>query len=197
VHYLASVLAGLGANEPQETARRILERFGSLAAFASADASQLKAALLAIPALPPALAAAQEIAFAAMKERVLTSPLNPYDPPFLDYLRLSLGGRRAEVLLGFFAAPDGMLLSEQKLAESKGHSLAISAAAILREAISLGAAKVLMVHNHPSGSCRASKADEQSTKELFARGLAVDIALIDHLVVGGGDIYSIRRGRIL
>lgn len=197
VDYLASIFARIDVRDPLATAQHVLDRFGSIANFASADGAQLASAIGAIPALPAALAIAQEIAFAGIHERVTTSQLDPCNPGFLDYLRLNLGGRRAEILIGFFGTEDGRLLCERTLAESEGHALAISAAAVLRAAIAVGAARVVLVHNHPSGLARPSRADEIATKKLSERAAALDIVLLDHLIVGGAQVYSMHRRQVL
>lgn len=153
--------------------------------------------MASIPALPRALAAAQEIAFAATRERVLATRLDPRDAGFLDYLRLRMGSRQNEVLLGFFATADDELLCERTLAESDGHALAISAVAVLRAAIAVDAARILIVHNHPSGLARPSKADKRATAELIERGAALDIKVLDHLIVGGTQVYSMHSEQLL
>jgi DNA repair protein RadC len=197
VQYLASVLESLGVEDHKTTAHQVLERFGSLAAFAAADHVELASALSAIPSLPRALVAAQKIAFAAARERVASTNLEPTSHAFLNYLRLSLGGRKSEVLVAFFANADGTLICERTLAESEGHALQISAAAILRAAVSAGAAHVLLVHNHPSGLAVPSQADRVATQTLIERATALDIRVLDHLIVGGADIYSMQQGRLL
>lgn len=141
--------------------------------------------------------AAQTIALAGIRERALTSRLKPDDPPFLDYLRLRMARRDSEMLIGFFAALDGSLICERTLAEAEGHFLVISAASILRVAVAVGAAKIVLVHNHPSGIARASRSDRLATKELTQRGEALDIVLLDHLIVGGSQIYSMKLKRLM
>lgn len=197
VGYLAALLAGIDTLDPHGTAQKVIDRFGSLAAFAGADLAQLHEALESIPALPPALVVAQSIALAGIRERALTSRLSPHRPAFLDYLRLRLAKREAEMLVGFFVAADGSFISERTLAESEGHSLAISASAILRVAIALSAAQIVLVHNHPSGLAHPSNADRAATRELIDRAAALDIKLLDHLIVGGSQVFSMERGRVL
>lgn len=197
VAYLASVLAPLGTLDPQATATTVLNRFGSIAAFANADIGSLNAALPSVPGLPMALIAAQQIAAAGRRETALTSRLDPNDPRFLDYLRLRMADRKTEILLGFFATQNANMLSERTLASSEGHQITISAAAILREAIVVAATSLLLVHNHPSGVARPGRADELAMDELTKRAAAVDIRIIDHLIVGGQAIFSMQQGREL
>jgi len=54
-----------------------------------------------------------------------------------------------------------------------------------------------MVHNHPSGTIQPSRADEMLTQTLKQALGLVDVRVLDHLIVGGGDILSMaERGLI-
>lgn len=175
----------------------MLDRFGSLAAFANAELADLNQALPNAPTLPAALVAAQKIAFAGIHERAVATRLECCDPDFLDYLRLRLAARRHEILLGFFLANDGTLLCERTLATSAGHAVEISAAAVLREAVVVHAAQILLAHNHPSGEARSSAADEAAMVQLKTRAAAIDLEVVDHLIVAGPRIYSMKRRVLL
>lgn len=197
VQYLTALLADIGDPDPAATAQRVLDHFGSLAAFAGADIEHLQRELPHLPHLPPALVAAQSIALAGIRERALTSRIDPCEPAFLDYLRLRLANRRAETLLAFFADTAGFLLCERTLVESEGHHIDVSAAAVLRVAIAVGANSFLLVHNHPSGIARPSHADSVAMRALGERAAAVEIGVIDHLIVGGSEVYSMLQGKAL
>jgi DNA repair protein RadC len=64
---------------------------------------------------------------------------------------------------------------------------------IVRDAAAHGSAGVLLAHNHPSGDCRPSRADCFATRQLAAAVEALECAVVDHLVFGGGECASFRR----
>lgn len=75
---------------------------------------------------------------------------------------------------------------------------------VFREAIRQGATAVVCVHNHPSGDPAPSAADVQVTRQLREAAKAVDIELLDHVVVGvaaadpqGRGYYSFRESGVL
>jgi DNA repair protein RadC len=75
---------------------------------------------------------------------------------------------------------------------------------VFREAIRHGATAVVCVHNHPSGDPAPSAADVQVTRQLRDAAKAVDIDLLDHVVVGlpaadptGRGYYSFREAGVL
>lgn len=53
-------------------------------------------------------------------------------------------------------------------------------------AIRRHAAKIIIVHNHPSGNTEPSKEDIEITKQLVEAGKVMDIEVLDHLIVGDG-----------
>lgn len=61
---------------------------------------------------------------------------------------------------------------------------------ILREALLQRATQIAVVHNHPSGNTRPSQEDKVLTQRILAAARAVDIHLIDHLIVCDGKYYS-------
>lgn len=65
------------------------------------------------------------------------------------------------------------------------------------EALRLGATGIILAHNHPSGQCRPSGCDIAATRRLQEVGQALDIALIDHLIVTTEAVYSMRVGGLL
>ena len=62
---------------------------------------------------------------------------------------------------------------------------------VVKEALSVNAAAVILAHNHPSGVAEPSQADERITRRLKAALELVDIRLLDHLVVGDGQVVSL------
>lgn len=67
---------------------------------------------------------------------------------------------------------------------------------ILAEAIQIGAPKIILVHNHPSGDPEPSFADFEITKRIEKASKIMGIELIDHVVIGDGSYESIflKRG---
>ncbi len=62
---------------------------------------------------------------------------------------------------------------------------------VVKEALAVNAAAVILAHNHPSGVAEPSQADERITKRLKAALELVDIRLLDHLIIGDGQATSL------
>ncbi|MFM2312774.1 MAG: repair protein RadC [Cyanobacteriota bacterium] len=65
---------------------------------------------------------------------------------------------------------------------------------IFREAVRQGAIKLIIAHNHPSGSLDPSAEDIYLTEQLLQSSQCLDIPLLDHLILGNGNHHSLRQG---
>lgn len=61
---------------------------------------------------------------------------------------------------------------------------------MVREALRLNAAAVILSHNHPSGETRPSRADEVLTSTLKSALAMVDVRVLDHIITAGGESLS-------
>ncbi len=61
---------------------------------------------------------------------------------------------------------------------------------IFKAAILSNAAKIFMLHNHPSGDITPSRLDDAITEKIAAAGNLLGIPLVDHMVIGDGCYYS-------
>ncbi|MBD2461712.1 DNA repair protein RadC [Oscillatoria sp. FACHB-1407] len=64
---------------------------------------------------------------------------------------------------------------------------------IFREVIRQGAVRVIVAHNHPSGSVEPSPEDIALTKQLLSGAQILGIPLLDHLILGSGNYASLRQ----
>jgi DNA repair protein RadC len=68
---------------------------------------------------------------------------------------------------------------------------------IVKSALEVNAAAVILTHNHPSGSAEPSEADRNITTKLSKTLALVDIRILDHIVVSARDTVSLaERGWI-
>ena len=63
--------------------------------------------------------------------------------------------------------------------------------AILADSIKMGAPKIILAHNHPSGDCTPSKKDFITTEKIMDLAELFGIQLLDHIVIGDGKYASI------
>ena len=71
-----------------------------------------------------------------------------------------------------------------------GRYLSVYPREVVKRALELHAAAVILAHNHPSGAAEPSRADEYLTQTLKSALALVDVRVLDHLVVGQGSVVS-------
>lgn len=62
---------------------------------------------------------------------------------------------------------------------------------VLADAIKMGAPKIILVHNHPSGDPTPSKMDYVTTDKIYEAAEVMGIELLDHVVIGKGKFASV------
>ena len=68
---------------------------------------------------------------------------------------------------------------------------------ILKKALQENAVSLILCHNHPSGSLKPSRADEELTSKIKAAALLLDIKVLDHIIVSEDGYYSFADEGIL
>lgn len=68
---------------------------------------------------------------------------------------------------------------------------------VVKEALGVNAAAVILAHNHPSGVAEPSQADERITRRLKSALELVDIRLLDHLIIGNAETTSLASRGLL
>lgn len=107
-----------------------------------------------------------------------------------DYLHLKYRDRKREVFCLLMLTSRNRVIDEKIIFEgSLTHSM-VSTREVVRELINAGAAQVIFIHNHPSGEVTPSPEDLQITKQLVTACRAVDVQVLDHLIIGDNQYYS-------
>lgn len=68
---------------------------------------------------------------------------------------------------------------------------------VLKKALELGAVGLILAHNHPSGTLKPSEADKQVTSKLKMAAEALDIKVLDHVIITQQDYFSFADNAML
>ena len=68
---------------------------------------------------------------------------------------------------------------------------------IMKQALEVGAVGLILAHNHPSGTLKASEADKEVTQKIKSAAIALDISVLDHLIITQQNYYSFADNHIL
>jgi DNA repair protein RadC len=114
-----------------------------------------------------------------------------------DYLRLHIGTLDHEVFVVMFLDAQLGLIEVQPMFRGTLCQTTVYPREVVKAALMLNAASVMVAHNHPSGVAEPSRADEVLTAALKSALSLVDVRLLDHLVVAAGGVVSLaERGLV-
>ena len=114
-----------------------------------------------------------------------------------NYLRLKLGGNEREVFAVLYLSNRNQLISYEELFHGTIDGATVYPREVVKMGLQLNAASIICAHNHPSGVCEPSHADEMITKRIKEACALVDIRVLDHLIVSWTDTVSLaERGLI-
>lgn len=127
----------------------------------------------------------------------LTGDAVPLDAALMGHLVCHLGPLRKEVLLALFYDGEGFVLGHYLDTGGSAGYVSGRYRALIEPAFALGASGMALVHNHPSGDPTPSKGDIRATRRIEALSLAMDIAFLDHAIIGGRAAVSMRRAGLM
>lgn len=180
-----------------ELARELLGRFGTLSGIATAD----QADFTQIHGLGMAkfvqFQAAFELARRALTEQMRGADNLDSPEAVRRYLRLSLEHQLVEVFTGLFLDAQNRLIAAETLFSGTLTQTSVYPREVVRHALRHNAASVIFAHNHPSGVAEPSRADESLTQALKQALALVDVRVLDHFVVGRGELMSFAERGLL
>lgn len=187
---LLAVILG-GGSTALRTARRLIDRFGSLVDVARAHPAELRVAGIA-PAIAPRVSAAAELGLRAAR----TWPADPWiihtptdaAEPLVD----AMGALEREELRVMLLDTKNVVTAERTVYRGNLAGSSVRVGEVFRDAVRACAAAIIVAHNHPSGDVAPSGEDLRITAELAQAGRLLDIELLDHLVIGRGRWTSLR-----
>ena len=108
-----------------------------------------------------------------------------------EFLKRKLRDKKNEVFAALFLDTQHRLIAYEELFSGTINSAAIHARPIIERVLKLNAAAIILAHNHPSGVSDASYQDIEVTERIGQALELIDTRLLDHLVIGDNEVYSI------
>lgn len=137
----------------------------------------------------------RKLALAALSADLRGLRIDPCSAALRDYLILGMGSLPDEHLRVLFLDAGQQLIADEQLQYGTLAHLVLHPRTIFRRALELNAAGIILVHNHPSRDPTPSEQDIEVTRQLDRIGRALDISLIDHIIVAEGGAHHIRTSK--
>lgn len=113
-----------------------------------------------------------------------------------DFCQLQIADRKNEVFAVLFLDTRHRLIKFVEMFQGGLDGCSVPAREIMRKALELNAAAVIVTHNHPSGMADPSASDIAFTKRLTEALEYIDVRVLDHIIVGDGYTSFAARGLI-
>jgi DNA repair protein RadC len=178
-------------------AQQLLDDFGGWSGLLHAGVADLARVKGLGPAKRAEIAAVLEIARRSLLEKLAEAPVFDAPEAVKQYLRLKLAGLSHEVFAVLFLDAQHRLIAMEEMFRGTLTQTSVYPREVVKRGLDLGAAAVILAHNHPSGVAEPSRADELLTRQLSSALALVDMRVLDHLVVGRGEVVSLAERGLL
>ena len=188
---------GTAGNGVLQMAQQLLDRFQGLGGLLLADGTALATVTGMGPAKRAELLAVLELARRTLAAEMARRPVFDSPQAVRDFLRLELAELGHEVFAVLFLDAQHRLIRFEPMFRGTLTQTSVYPREVLKRALALDAAAVILAHNHPSGVAEPSKADEFLTQSLKTALQMIDVRVLDHFVVGRGPVVSFAERGLL
>jgi DNA repair protein RadC len=174
-----------------QMASEVLTAFGGFAGLLHTAADELKRIKgLGGSAKRAELLAVMELARRAMSQQLREREVFSSPDAVKHFLSLQLARKPHEVFAVLFLDAQNRLIAMEELFRGTLTQTSVYPREVVRRALQLEAASVVLAHNHPSGTVQPSRADEALTQTLKSALALIDVRVLDHVIVTQGDSLS-------
>lgn len=193
-HELVEYLLALAIprRDTKPLAKALLAEFGGIGGLLTAEPEALRR----IDGIGDTAIAALKIAHASalrlLRAEVVEKPVLANWQALLDYLRADMAHHPIERVRVLHLNTRNMLIRDEEISRGSIDEAAVHVREVIRRAIDLSSAALILVHNHPSGDPSPSRADIDLTRGIIEAGKRLGIAVHDHIIVGTQGHSSLR-----
>ncbi len=182
---------GIKGKTAVDLARDLLEEHGSLRSLLASDEKEFCSSRGLGSAKYAQLQAVLEMGKRHLWETITRSDSLTSPDDTRDYLTTRLRGHQNEVFACMFLDSKNRIIEYEELFFGTINGANVHPRKIVQRALRHNAAGVILAHNHPSGVAEPSQADRQITRRTKEALDLLDIRVLDHLVIGDGEISSL------
>ncbi len=174
------------------TAKALLAHFGGFGEVLSADPDALSEAGLGLAGIA-AIKSVREAALRLMRLELQERPIvNSWDK-LIDYCNAQVAHNKVEEFHILFLDRKNMLIKHERQQRGTVDHTPVYPREVVKRALDLGAAALILVHNHPSGDPTPSKADIAVTQDIKKAAAPLGVVLHDHVIIGRNGHASLRE----
>jgi len=172
-------------------AKALLERFGTLGDVFAAEPAQLREFEIDQRTLVH-FKAMREVGRRLAERKVKDMPVLTNWQQLIDYCHAALAHEKTEQFRILFLDRKNVLIADEVQQRGTIDHTPVYPREVVKRALALNAAALILVHNHPSGDPKPSRDDIEMTREIKTASEALGITIHDHLVIGRKGHASFR-----
>jgi DNA repair protein RadC len=185
------LLAANPQGDVKPAAKSLLAHFGGFGKVLSADPDALSEAGLGLAGIA-AIKSVCEAALRLMRLELQEQPVvNSWDK-LIDYCNAQVAHSKVEEFHILFLDRKNVLIKHERQQRGTIDHTPVYPREVVKRALDLGAAAIILVHNHPSGDPTPSKADIAVTQDIKKAAAPLGVVLHDHIIIGRNGHTSLR-----
>ena len=126
------------------------------------------------------------------QQNVMHRPILSSWTALLDYCRSVMQFENNEQFRVLFLDRKNRLIADEVLGQGTIDRAPVYPREVIKRVLDLGAAAIILAHNHPSGDPTPSGSDIEMTNNIVTAAKAINVSVHDHLIIGRNDIASFK-----
>ncbi len=132
-----------------------------------------------------------------LKQDTEAKPIFNSWQPLLDYCTLQMGHEKVEQFRVLFLNHKNMLIADEVQNTGTINHTPVYPREVVKRALELGAASIILCHNHPSGDPTPSQADIDITEAIIEAAKTLGINVHDHLIITAKKHFSFKSHELI
>jgi DNA repair protein RadC len=189
---IVELLLSLGKprSDCKPQAKEALRRFKTLRGVMGASPEELQEIKGIGPHSVFGIKFMQAVASEFLKEKSLQKPVCSSSQEIYEYFYHAMRDLKKEIIKIVYLNSQNQILEIQDFDQGTVDSSHIYPREVIEGALKCHAVGLVMVHNHPSGNPEPSASDCSLTRNMVLSGTAMQVKLLDHIVIGDNTFYS-------
>lgn len=187
----------LSRRDVKPLAKELLRKFGSIPGIFDATPDELQQ----IPGIGPNVCILFQLirgfGLDYLYQKIQNRDMVESTEDILKYAKMKLSGLQKEVFMVIFLNTKNEIISSEILVEGTIDQLFLHPRELMCRAIEKKARGIILIHNHPGGSAKASAADIHLTNAIKTVANAMRIDVMDHLIITRDSCYSIGTEKLI
>jgi DNA repair protein RadC len=183
--------------ESKEVAEKLLDLFKRIGKVISADFHELKNVTGMNNSAIATIFCIRETIERMFKDDLKELPIIGTQKKLIEYLRVTIGQLSIENFRVIYFDKKSHIIDEYIQDAGTVNRAPLYVREVIKRALLVNAASIIIAHNHPGGSAKPSQYDESLTKTLALACSSMEIELVDHIIITEKSYFSVVENKLL